>query len=659
MLVGGGLSSVPRLARDLGVFVRGTRRCPSARCSTPGGKTSATASRASRPASSSWSTTTARRACAPRSNDGSARAARLRAPARAAGAGRPPRRPGAEAGRPGPRRHPGARRADHGRPADRARRLAEAPRRRPGDQAAEPHRQRRSRPPKTTRIGGSWRSSGFRSTRTRSAAQRSRARASRTATSRSPRRRPARRPVVHLEARSATPSPTAAPPRRLPARLRAALGRRSRLPGHDRRDEDGKRRQAFDIFCAAALGPEAAIGRPLFRRVPSDELDDGGRRARRRLARQREDDESFALSASARPTTSSASWPARAGEEPHERRGGERRRAARRARGRRALGPIRGPGASGLLEWAIERFGPRIAISTAFQAGDVALIDMAYKIDPNVRIFTVDTGRLPQETYELIEPLRERYPGHGLTCSRRTRARCSGSSPARARTDVPVGRAPPALLQRPQGAAADAAPRRPRRLDHRPASRPVGDAHQHPQDRDRPRPRRDREAQPARRVDEGRGLGLRARERRSVHALYAQGYTSIGCAPCTRPIAEASRPRRPLVVGDRTRPRSAACTARSRPAASSTSCTRSSARRRIEERRREPARSARSRSARRRPCSRWCRTTTYRGRLAELVAAVQEGELGDDEAEALEADRARPPDRAHPRVYGPRASRPH
>ena len=37
-----------------------------------------------------------------------------------------------------------------------------------------------------------------------------------------------------------------------------------------------------------------------------------------------------------------------------------------------------------VLEWAIERFGDRLAISTAFQEGDVALIDMAYRIDPKV-----------------------------------------------------------------------------------------------------------------------------------------------------------------------------------------------------------------------------------------------------------------------------------
>jgi phosphoadenosine phosphosulfate reductase len=64
-----------------------------------------------------------------------------------------------------------------------------------------------------------------------------------------------------------------------------------------------------------------------------------------------------------------------------------------------------------LLEWSLERFSPRIAISTAFQNDGVALLDMAYKIDPEVRIFSVDTGRLPQETFDLIEQLRERYPG--------------------------------------------------------------------------------------------------------------------------------------------------------------------------------------------------------------------------------------------------------
>ena len=39
------------------------------------------------------------------------------------------------------------------------------------------------------------------------------------------------------------------------------------------RDEHGQRRQAYDIFLRGGLGPQAAIARPVFRRVPTEELD--------------------------------------------------------------------------------------------------------------------------------------------------------------------------------------------------------------------------------------------------------------------------------------------------------------------------------------------------------------------------------------------------
>jgi phosphoadenosine phosphosulfate reductase len=64
-----------------------------------------------------------------------------------------------------------------------------------------------------------------------------------------------------------------------------------------------------------------------------------------------------------------------------------------------------------VIAWAIERFSPGIALSTAFQIDGVVLLDMAYAIDPQVRVFSVDTGRLPPETFDAIEQLRERYPG--------------------------------------------------------------------------------------------------------------------------------------------------------------------------------------------------------------------------------------------------------
>jgi sulfite reductase beta subunit-like hemoprotein len=44
--------------------------------------------------------------------------------------------------------------------------------------------------------------------------------------------------------------------------------------GTTARDEEGRRRQAYDIFLRGGLGPGAAIARPLFRRVPTAELDE-------------------------------------------------------------------------------------------------------------------------------------------------------------------------------------------------------------------------------------------------------------------------------------------------------------------------------------------------------------------------------------------------
>ena len=62
-----------------------------------------------------------------------------------------------------------------------------------------------------------------------------------------------------------------------------------------------------------------------------------------------------------------------------------------------------------LLAWAIETFRPRLAISAAGGVDGMALIDMAWRIDPSIRVFTLDTGRLPPETYTLFEEVRERY----------------------------------------------------------------------------------------------------------------------------------------------------------------------------------------------------------------------------------------------------------
>jgi phosphoadenosine phosphosulfate reductase len=65
--------------------------------------------------------------------------------------------------------------------------------------------------------------------------------------------------------------------------------------------------------------------------------------------------------------------------------------------------------APALLAWALAEFGSSLAIATAFQAEGMVILDMAARISPGVRVFTLDTGRLPEETYRMIETVRERY----------------------------------------------------------------------------------------------------------------------------------------------------------------------------------------------------------------------------------------------------------
>lgn len=63
-----------------------------------------------------------------------------------------------------------------------------------------------------------------------------------------------------------------------------------------------------------------------------------------------------------------------------------------------------------VLKWALDTFGTRIALASSFGAEDVAVIDMMVKVDKNrTRVFTLETGRLNQETYDVMDAIRARY----------------------------------------------------------------------------------------------------------------------------------------------------------------------------------------------------------------------------------------------------------
>jgi phosphoadenosine phosphosulfate reductase len=191
--------------------------------------------------------------------------------------------------------------------------------------------------------------------------------------------------------------------------------------------------------------------------------------------------------------------------------------------------------AADLLAWAIHAYGRRFAVVTSFQAEGMVVLDLARRVDPEVRVLTLDTGRLPEETHEVIEATRT---GLGLTVEVVT--------PDPAEVGAMVARNGPYLFRQ------DPALRRlcchVRKVA--PLARALAGL-----DAWATGLRRDggaaRAGTPKAELDAGHGgivklnpLADWSREqvwayvranRLPVNALYERGYTSIGCAPCTRP----------------------------------------------------------------------------------------------------------------------------
>lgn len=197
--------------------------------------------------------------------------------------------------------------------------------------------------------------------------------------------------------------------------------------------------------------------------------------------------------------------------------------------------------AEDVLRWALERCHPRLALMTSFKDG--VLVDMMVKIRPDLRVMALDTGRLNEETYACADELTRRYgvkiewyfPRHetvqrltsaeGMYSFRRSlenRREC-----CHIRKVEPLNRALAELdgwvtgVRRDQGMARGLAQKVERDAAHGGILKinPLADW-----DHDR--------------------LWAYIREHRvPYNRLFDQGYTSIGCAPCTRPIRTGEDPR--------------------------------------------------------------------------------------------------------------------
>lgn len=62
-----------------------------------------------------------------------------------------------------------------------------------------------------------------------------------------------------------------------------------------------------------------------------------------------------------------------------------------------------------VLRWGYQRFGKKLAFASSFGAEDVVVIDLIAKHAPEIRIFTLDTGRLHEETYEVMDRIQQKY----------------------------------------------------------------------------------------------------------------------------------------------------------------------------------------------------------------------------------------------------------
>lgn len=62
-----------------------------------------------------------------------------------------------------------------------------------------------------------------------------------------------------------------------------------------------------------------------------------------------------------------------------------------------------------VLTHFLQTYKGRIALASSYGAEDQVLTDIMVKIDPIAKIFSLDTGRLPEETYALMDQTNRKY----------------------------------------------------------------------------------------------------------------------------------------------------------------------------------------------------------------------------------------------------------
>ncbi|OGX34029.1 MAG: phosphoadenosine phosphosulfate reductase [Omnitrophica WOR_2 bacterium RIFCSPHIGHO2_01_FULL_48_9] len=74
------------------------------------------------------------------------------------------------------------------------------------------------------------------------------------------------------------------------------------------------------------------------------------------------------------------------------------------------LEKFKGKSSEEIIQLSFAEFGSRVNFATSLGEEDQVITDMIAKAAPQIEIFTLDTGRLFPETYELIAKTQKRYP---------------------------------------------------------------------------------------------------------------------------------------------------------------------------------------------------------------------------------------------------------
>ena len=197
-----------------------------------------------------------------------------------------------------------------------------------------------------------------------------------------------------------------------------------------------------------------------------------------------------------------------------------------------------------VLEWGLGAFPRgRIALCTSFQDEGMVLLDMAWKIDPAISVFTIDSGRMPQDTLDLIEQVRERY---GI--------QVEVVYPDASEVSALVSEHGPNLFYQSTGLRLSCcAVRKVNPLQRRLANLDAWISglrrHQTTERAEIGVVESDElhgailKLNPLAGWSSGQVLEYVADHRLPRNALYSKGYTSIGCEPCTRPTEPGEDPR--------------------------------------------------------------------------------------------------------------------